>query len=117
MKKKIVTIGICLSIGFLSPLLAQTIDTKLSLSDKKATAETKILYHNLKKLTQKGILFGHQDDLAYGVNWRYEGGRSDVKEVTGDYPAVYGWDLSGLERKSDKKAFQKQETTNTYKYI
>lgn len=102
MKKKIVTIGICLSIGFLSPLLAQTIDTKLSLSDKKATAETKILYHNLKKLTQKGILFGHQDDLAYGVNWRYEGGRSDVKEVTGDYPAVYGWDLSGLERKSDK---------------
>src|SRR3970282_2359795 len=81
---------------------AQTIDTKSSLSDKKATSETKILYSNLKKLTHKGILFGHQDDLAYGVNWKYEAGRSDVKDVTGDYPAVYGYDLAGLEKKSDK---------------
>lgn len=81
---------------------AQTIDTKSSLSDKKATPETKELFNNLKELTHTGILFGHQDDLAYGVNWKYEAGRSDVKDVTGDYPAVYGWDLGGLERKSDK---------------
>ena len=102
MKKKIATIGIYLSIGFLCSAIAQTIDTKSSLSDKKATVETKILYNNLKKSIQKGILFGHQDDLAYGVNWKYEAGRSDVKEVTGDYPAVYGWDLGGLEKKSEK---------------
>lgn len=81
---------------------AQSIDTKSSLSDKKATLETMVLFNNLRELTHKGILFGHQDDLAYGVNWKYETGRSDVKEVTGDYPAVYGWDLGGLERKSDK---------------
>lgn len=81
---------------------AQTIDTKSSLSDKNATPETKVLYNNLRGLTNTGILFGHQDDLAYGVNWKYEAGRSDVKDVTGDYPAVYGWDLGGLERKSDK---------------
>ena len=31
-------------------------------------------------------MFGHQDDLAYGVNWKYEDGRSDIKDVTGDYP-------------------------------
>lgn len=102
MKKKIAAIGIYLSIGFLCSAIAQTIDTKSSLSDKKATVETKILYSNLKKSIHKGILFGHQDDLAYGVNWKYEAGRSDVKEVTGDYPAVYGWDLGGLEKKSDK---------------
>lgn len=77
-------------------------NTKLSLSDTKATKSTTQLYQNLQKLTQKGILFGHQDDLAYGVNWKYESGRSDVKDVTGDYPAVYGWDLGGLEKKSDK---------------
>ncbi|MDI1255604.1 MAG: glycosyl hydrolase [Flavobacterium sp.] len=81
--------------------VAQSTDG-FQLSDKDATAETVALYQNLNRLTQKGILFGHQDDLAYGVNWKYEPGRSDVKDVTGDYPAVYGWDLGGLEKKSDK---------------
>ncbi|HSC39132.1 MAG TPA: glycosyl hydrolase [Chitinophagaceae bacterium] len=67
-------------------------------SDKKASAGTVHLYRNMKLLAKKGFMFGHQDDLAYGVNWKYQDGRSDVKDVTGDYPAVYGWDLSGLER-------------------
>ncbi|GAB2823734.1 glycoside hydrolase family 26 protein [Ferruginibacter profundus] len=66
--------------------------------DKDASKATKALYTNLKDLAAKGYLFGHQDDLAYGVNWRYEKDRSDVKEVCGDYPAIYGWDLGGLER-------------------
>lgn len=66
-------------------------------ADKKATKETVNLYHNLKKLLKKGIMFGHQDDLAYGVGWNYEDGRSDIKDVTGDYPAVYGWELGHLE--------------------
>jgi Glycosyl hydrolase family 26 len=66
-------------------------------SDKKATSETVNLYRNLKKLLNKGIMFGHQDDLAYGVGWKYVPGKSDVKEVTGDYPAVYGWELGRLE--------------------
>lgn len=45
-----------------------------------------------------GILFGHQDDLAYGIDWHYEEGGSDVKRVSGDYPALFGWELGGLER-------------------
>jgi mannan endo-1,4-beta-mannosidase len=76
-------------------LIAQDV---FSTCDKDATKETKALYNNLKTISTKGYLFGHQDDLAYGVNWRYEKDRSDVKEVCGDYPAVYGWDLGGLER-------------------
>jgi Glycosyl hydrolase family 26 len=66
-------------------------------SDRKATKETVNLYNNLKKLLQKGFMFGHQDDLAYGVGWKYEEGRSDIKDVTGDYPGVYGWELGHLE--------------------
>jgi mannan endo-1,4-beta-mannosidase len=71
-------------------------------ADKNATKQTVALCNNLKKLSVKGYMFGHQDDLAYGVNWHYENGRSDVKEVAGDYPAVYGWELGGLEANEDK---------------
>ncbi|MBO9202713.1 MULTISPECIES: glycoside hydrolase family 26 protein [Niastella] len=70
--------------------------------DSAATQQTVALCRNLKKLAAKGFMFGHQDDLAYGVNWRYEPGKSDVKEVTGDYPAVYGWELGGLEANEEK---------------
>ncbi len=65
--------------------------------DKQATPETINLYNNLKKSLDKGVMLGHQDDLAYGVNWKYEDGRSDIKDVTGDYPAVMGFELGRLE--------------------
>ena len=65
--------------------------------DKKATKETLQLYRHLKALANKGFLFGHQDDLAYGVGWKYIPGRSDIKDVTGDYPALYGWELGRIE--------------------
>ncbi len=67
-------------------------------ADKQATKETVALYKHLKKMAAAGkTLFGHQDDLAYGVGWKYEPGRSDTKEATGDYPAIYGWELGNLE--------------------
>lgn len=66
-------------------------------SDPRATKETVNLYKHLLQLRDKGFLFGHQDDLAYGVHWQYQKDSSDVKSVTGDYPGLYGWDLSGLE--------------------
>ncbi|MBC8082917.1 MAG: beta-mannosidase, partial [Hymenobacter sp.] len=31
------------------------------------------------------------------VNWHYVAGRSDVRDATGSYPAVYGWELGHLE--------------------
>ncbi len=65
--------------------------------DLKATPETKNLYAGLHRLARQGVMFGHQDALAYGIGWKYEEGRSDVKEVAGEYPAVFGWDLGHLE--------------------
>ncbi len=56
-----------------------------------------MLFEQLKSLGDNGVLFGHQDDLAYGVNWAYEEGRSDTKEAAGDYPALFGWELGGIE--------------------
>ena len=47
----------------------------------------------------KKVLFGHQDDLAYGSTWKYNTAnkgnlhQSDTKDVIGDLPALFGWDL------------------------
>jgi len=65
--------------------------------DRQATRETVLLYRHLQTIAGRGFLFGHQDDLAYGVNWKYIPGRSDVKDVTGEYPALYGWELGRIE--------------------
>ncbi len=66
--------------------------------NKSKEPQPKSLSETLWGIQNKGILFGHQDDLAYGQNWKYVDGESDVKRVSGDYPAVFGWDLGGLER-------------------
>jgi mannan endo-1,4-beta-mannosidase len=71
--------------------------TQPGLNDPQASAETRALYRNLIKLSGKHILFGHQDSLAYGVHWEGDLDRSDVRDVTGANPAVYGWELGGLE--------------------
>lgn len=64
--------------------------------DPQANRQTRALYANLQAISGKGLLFGHQDDVAYGVGWRSEKNRSDVKDVCGSYPAIYGWDVSKL---------------------
>ena len=63
-----------------------------------------ILVHRLFSYAQNGqIAYGHQDDLCYGHAWCVEDWendpleRSDVKAVTGKYPAMVGFDLGGIE--------------------
>lgn len=65
-------------------------------TDLEWNKRTQALFFNLHHHSARQIMFGHQDDLAYGVQWRNEAGRSDVKESCGSYPAVFGWDLSKL---------------------
>ncbi|NLR93387.1 glycoside hydrolase family 26 protein [Flammeovirga agarivorans] len=65
------------------------------LNDKKATKATNALYQKLSQVSAEGkTIFGHQDDLAYGYHWWGNG--SDVKNVTGDYPGLYGWDMGEI---------------------
>ena len=66
-------------------------------ADKKATKETVNLFKSLLELQQKGVMYGHQDDLMYGYKWWYEKNRSDTKDFTGDYPAIAGFELGHLE--------------------
>ncbi len=86
-------IVIFLLIGICAELAAQI--------DAEATYETRALYQNLHEVSRDNLLFGHQDDTAYGIGWDAEDGRSDVKEVCGDYPAVYGWDIGGIGKSTN----------------
>lgn len=70
--------------------------TTLSIVDKNATNETKALYSNLWAIQSKGFMFGHHDDLWYGRKWYNESGRSDTKDVCGDYPAVFSFDVAEI---------------------
>lgn len=60
------------------------------------------LINRLAQIQKQGVMIGHQDDPMYGCFWSWEEGRSDVKEVCGDYPAVMGFDLGDLELGKDK---------------
>ncbi|MCC8117828.1 MAG: glycoside hydrolase family 26 protein [Bacteroidales bacterium] len=56
------------------------------------------LIERLQGFQDKGIIaFGHHDDTAYGYRWAYVADSSDVKNVTGDYPAIMNWDLGLIE--------------------
>lgn len=78
----------------------------IKLADTMATKETVNLFYNLKKISTKKIIFGHQNSTAYGVGWSDEPGRSDVKDVTDSYPGLYGWDFADItppRKKKDEK--------------
>ena len=67
---------------------------EISIVDPNATYETKALLHNLHDMSGSHAMFGHQATLAYGYTWRNEPSRSDVKDVTGSFPSLYGWDIA-----------------------
>ena len=88
----------------------------LSLSTQAATPTPPSTPHlrlvaRMATLQKRGIMIGHQDDPLYGHSWAWTTGRSDVKEVTGSYPAVMGFELGWLEvdstRSLDKVPFNR----------
>lgn len=83
--------------------------------DRKATRTTKHLLTNLKLISEKGFMFGHQDDQAYGVGWREVEGRSDVLETAGSFPAVHGWDVG--KRLSSAENIDNVRFTNMLRWI
>ena len=75
---------------FLVLLVNVVIAQPLKLIDPLATKETKALFNNLYKLSEKHTLFGHQHATEYGHGWFDDADRSDVKSVVGSHPAVIG---------------------------
>jgi mannan endo-1,4-beta-mannosidase len=63
--------------------------------DTLLTEETNALRINLMRLQGKAVLFGQQDATISGVDWKNQAEKSDVKEITGTHPALYGWEIAG----------------------
>ena len=80
------------------------LERTLFLSDLNPDYKAPVYFNEAMKLERRmrhlrdlGYMFGHQDDTFYGLTWEWQFGRSDVKELVGDYPAVMGYDLGGIE--------------------
>lgn len=113
----------CLSFTVLFLLIIHGVDAqsvkRYELIDQKATRETQRLFINLKRVSEKHILFGHQHATEYGHGWSGDANRSDVKSVTGSHPAVIGVDLmnfAGASTEAAQKAKQelKRNVEDTY---
>tara|TARA_R110002126_G_scaffold48244_2_gene134547 strand:+ start:14094 stop:15251 length:1158 start_codon:yes stop_codon:yes gene_type:complete len=67
--------------------------------DTNATIETRNLFQKIQNIKDFGYAFGHQDATSYGIGWKNDGKeyRSDVNEVSGDFPAVYGFEIGHIE--------------------
>ena len=74
--------------------MAACTTTKQAEPEKNAAQQ---LFDRLDTLREKGIMFGHQDDPFYGLTWDYDKDSSDVKNTCGDWPAVMGFELGGIE--------------------
>jgi mannan endo-1,4-beta-mannosidase len=90
MKKILITL---LAFGAALTLSAQT----HKCADPEATLQAQQLLERLWKIRDKGIMYGHQDDLLTGYTWWEVEGNSDTKSNTGDYPAIAGCELGELE--------------------
>lgn len=87
----------CISILYISILI--------TCNSQKLEAEktgSELLLERLSEIKKKGYMFGHQDDTFYGLTWEWDYGRSDIYDTVGDFPAVMGFDLGGLELDDDK---------------
>jgi mannan endo-1,4-beta-mannosidase len=81
---------------------ADTLDTLMTAApadgpvDSLLTPATKALWMNLRRLQGRGILFGQQEATLSGINGRISHDDSDVKTLTGNHPALYGWEIGGI---------------------
>jgi mannan endo-1,4-beta-mannosidase len=75
----------------------------IRLADTLATKETVVLFHNLQQISNRKIIFGHMNSTEFGIGWRRDSIRSDVRDVTGSFPGLYGWDFEAIPHSDSEK--------------
>ncbi len=64
--------------------------------DSQATPETQNLYRYLQRIRGHGLPIGQQEATLRGSGW-VNNQKCDMREVSGEYPAIYGWDFLNFE--------------------
>ena len=87
----------------------------VNISDVNATAETRALFDKLKNSGKGDLRFGQQH--ATDENISSSASQGDVYEMTGKYPAVFGWDaglaLRGTEKPGSGQQRRHRDTVRT----
>ena len=79
---------------FVAAMAALCMACQQKVEEKTASQQ---LLERLTTIQKQGYMFGHQDDTFYGLTWEYVPDSSDILATVGDYPAVMGFDLGGIE--------------------
>lgn len=95
MRKLFYSILVFFGVFINSPILAQSIN-----HDESASILLERLHANVNSGV---ILLGHHNDLITGLNWKFNMDDkqyvlSDIKDVCGDYPSLFGVDLGSIEQ-------------------
>ncbi len=77
--------------------------SNVKLVDGEATKETVNLFYNLKKIQKKSVIIGQHHATAYGIGWQHDKDRSDIKDIAGTHPGVYGWDITDITNSEPEK--------------
>lgn len=72
----------------------------VNISDVNATAETRALFDKLKNSGKGDLRFGQQHTTDENIS--SSASQGDVYEMTGKYPAVFGWDAGLALRGAEK---------------
>lgn len=88
---------IIISIAIFTAIMACS--SSKTAADTEESSPKEALRARLQSVADSGkTIFGMHDATVYGHTWKWEEGRSDVKDVCGDYPGVCNWDLGWVER-------------------
>ncbi len=81
--------------------LSCSLSRPIKVMEGKKYKSNSTLQKRLVNIADTGFAFGQQDGTAYGVNWYLNDGsntlNSDIKKVSGELPAMIGFDLGHLE--------------------
>lgn len=83
-------------------MIATVITTSACTEKHTQTPADSLLERLENQIGQGKVMFGHQDTYLYGHSWKTdtdatEFNRSDIHDIIGRYPALYGMDLGGIE--------------------
>lgn len=83
----------------------------VNISDVNATAETRALFNKLKNSGKGDLRFGQQHTTDENIS--SSASQGDVYEMTGKYPAVFGWDAGLALRGAEKPGSGADKNANT----